>query len=162
MAFQILGYGVAVAGGCWVLFRKEKLRFSLKKRVLKSLLGYGWKTQLATVTYYINQRVDQLLLSLLVGPRELGLYVVAVTVSLALGFLPQASAIVTLAAGSNLPREGAKAFIGRLLSHFSALAAGGLLGAVCRRALADHVGLWVASLAVLPSPVESSSRGASP
>jgi O-antigen/teichoic acid export membrane protein len=41
----------------------------------------------------------------------LGLYVVAVTVSLALGFLPQAFAMVTLAAGSNLPREGAKAAI---------------------------------------------------
>jgi O-antigen/teichoic acid export membrane protein len=113
VAFQILGYVVAVAAGCSILLRKEKLRFSLKKRVMGSLLSFGWKTQLATVTSYINQRVDQLLLSLFVGPRELGLYVVAVTVSLALGFLPQASAMVTLAAGSNLPREGAKAVIGK-------------------------------------------------
>ncbi len=112
VALQILGYVAAVAGGCWILFRKESLRFSLQKGVLKSLLSYGWKTQVASVTYYINQRVDQLLLSLLVSPRELGLYVVAVTVSLALSFLPQAAAIVTLATGSNLSREGAKAFIG--------------------------------------------------
>jgi O-antigen/teichoic acid export membrane protein len=39
--------------------------------------------------------------------------VVAVTVSLALGFFPQASAMVTLARGSNLPRDGAKAVIGK-------------------------------------------------
>jgi O-antigen/teichoic acid export membrane protein len=111
VAFQILGYVVAVAGGCWILFRKGKWGLSWQKGVLKSLLSYGWKTQLASVTYYINQRVDQLLLSLFVSPRELGLYVVAVTVSSALGFLPQASAMMTLAAGSNLPRAGAKAFI---------------------------------------------------
>jgi O-antigen/teichoic acid export membrane protein len=111
VAVQILGYVVAGLGGCSILLRKEKLRFSLKKRVMNSLLRFGWKTQLASVSSYINQRVDQLLLSLWVGPRELGLYVVAVTVSLALGFLPQASAMVTLAAGSNLPREGAKALI---------------------------------------------------
>jgi len=111
VALQVLGYVVAAVGGCWILLRKEKLRYPLKKRVLNSLLSFGWKTQLATVTSYINQRVDQLLLSLFVSPRELGLYVVAVTVSLALGFLPQASAMVTLAAGSNLPREGAKALI---------------------------------------------------
>jgi O-antigen/teichoic acid export membrane protein len=111
VAFQILGYAAAVAVGVWILLRKEKLRFSLKKAVLNSLLSYGLKTQFATVTSYVNQRVDQLLLSLLVSPQELGLYVVAVTVSLALSFLPQASAMVTLAAGSNLPRAGAKAVI---------------------------------------------------
>jgi O-antigen/teichoic acid export membrane protein len=111
VAFQILGYVLALAGGCWILWRKVALRFSLQKQVVKSLLSFGWKTQVASVTSYINQRVDQLLLSLLVSPRELGLYVVAVTVSLALGFLPQASAIVTLAAGSNLPRADARAVI---------------------------------------------------
>jgi len=111
VSFQILGYVLALAGGCWILWRKVALRFSLQKQVVKSLLSFGWKTQVASVTSYINQRVDQLLLSLLVSPRELGLYVVAVTVSLALGFLPQASAIVTLAAGSNLPRADARAVI---------------------------------------------------
>jgi O-antigen/teichoic acid export membrane protein len=112
VAIQILGYVVAVVGGCSILLRKESLRLRWQRRVMGSLLSFGWKTQLATVTSFVNQRVDQLLLSLLVGPRDLGLYVVAVTVSLALSFLPQAAGMVTLAAGSNLPREGAKAVIG--------------------------------------------------
>jgi len=111
VAIQILGYVVAVVGGCSILLRRERLRLRWQKRVMSSLLRFGWKTQLATVTSFINQRVDQLLLSLLVGPRELGLYVVAVTVSLALSFFPQAAGMVTLAAGSNLPPEGARAVI---------------------------------------------------
>jgi O-antigen/teichoic acid export membrane protein len=108
---QILAYVLAMAGGWAILLRKEKLRFRFKGDALGSLLGYGWKTQLATVTSYINQRVDQLLLSLFVSPRELGLYVVAVTVSTVLGFFPQASAVVTLAAGSNLSPQGARRVI---------------------------------------------------
>jgi O-antigen/teichoic acid export membrane protein len=110
---QILGYVLAVAGGYSILLRKEKLRFSVSPSALKSLLAFGWKTQLGTVTSYINQRVDQLLLSLFVSPPELGLYVVAVTVSSVLSFFPQAAAIVTLAKGSNLPPAQAKAFIAR-------------------------------------------------
>jgi O-antigen/teichoic acid export membrane protein len=111
VAFQILGLALALVGGYWILLKKEKLRFVFDTRAVKSLLGYGWKTQLATVTSYLNQRVDQLLLSLFVGPRELGLYVVAVTVSMALGFFPQASAIVTLASGSNLAPDRARRVI---------------------------------------------------
>ena len=86
-------------------------RFPLNLTVLKSLLTYGGKTQLATITSYINQRLDQLVLSIFIRPPELGLYVVAVTVSTVLSCFPQAAAVVTLANGSNLPREGAKAVI---------------------------------------------------
>ena len=112
VGFQILGYVAAAVAGGWLLWRKEKVRFFLSRRVTNSLLRFGWKTQVGSVTYYINQRLDQLLLSLFVSPPQLGLYVVAVTVSTALSFLPQASAIVTLANGSNLARERAKQFIG--------------------------------------------------
>jgi O-antigen/teichoic acid export membrane protein len=86
-------------------------RFPINLDVFKSLLTYGGKTQLATITSYINQRLDQLVLSIFIRPPELGLYVVAVTVSTVLSCFPQAAAVVTLANGSNLPREGAKAVI---------------------------------------------------
>jgi O-antigen/teichoic acid export membrane protein len=111
LGFLILGVTTAVAGGYGILFYKERPRFRLKSVVVKSMLSYGWKTQLATVSSYINQRVDQLILSIFVAPQQLGLYVVAVTVSTSLGFLPQASAIVTLASGSNLPPERARPVI---------------------------------------------------
>jgi O-antigen/teichoic acid export membrane protein len=112
VALQILGLVLAFAGGYGILLKKEKLRFIANAAALKSLFSYGWKTQLGTTCSYINQRADQLLLSIFVGPHELGLYVVAVTVSTSLGFFPQASAIVTLASGSNLTPGRARCVIG--------------------------------------------------
>ena len=113
LACQIVGLALMLGGAYAVLVRKVKLHFTLRRGALKSLASYGWKTQLASISSYINQRVDQLVLSLFVAPQELGLYVVAVTVSTSLGFLPQASAIVTLASGANLARGDARAVIGR-------------------------------------------------
>jgi O-antigen/teichoic acid export membrane protein len=72
------------------------------------LAKYGLKTQFESINTYINQRADQLLLSLFVPPRELGLYVVAVTLSSVVAFFPQAMGVVTLANGSNQPPMEAK------------------------------------------------------
>lgn len=103
---QILGAGVAMALGYGLLLKQSRLRFAWHGGACRSLLNFGWKTQLANVSSYVNQSFDQLVLTLFVAPRELGLYVVAVAVSSAVGFLPQAAGIVTLAAGSNLdPRQ---------------------------------------------------------
>jgi O-antigen/teichoic acid export membrane protein len=106
---QILGLMLAFLGGYTLLFARQPVHFAVNWRACKDLLNYGWKSQLSSVTYFINQRLDQLLLSVFVAPRELGLYVVAVTVSTSLTFFPQASAMVTLAAGSNV--EAARARI---------------------------------------------------
>ncbi len=108
---QILGVALTFLGGYALLFAKEPVRFAINRQAFKDLLSYGWKSQLSNVTYYINQRLDQLLLSLFVPPRELGLYVVAVTVSTALSFFPEASAAVTLAAGSNVEPARARIVI---------------------------------------------------
>lgn len=108
---QILGVALAFLGGYALLFVKEHVHFATNKQAWKDLLSYGWKSQLSNVTYYINQRLDQLLLSIFVAPRDLGLYVVAVTVSTALSFFPEASAMVTLAAGSNVEPARARIVI---------------------------------------------------
>jgi O-antigen/teichoic acid export membrane protein len=108
---QILGLALAFLGGYALLFAKEPVHFAINRQTFKDLLSYGWKSQLSNVTYYINQRLDQLLLSLFVAPHELGLYVVAVTVSTSLSFFPDASAIVTLASGSNVEPARARIVI---------------------------------------------------
>jgi len=99
---QILGVVLAFLGGYALLFAKQPVHFAITGQAFKDLLSYGWKSQLSNVTYYVNQRLDQLLLSIFVAPRDLGLYAVAVTVSTALSFFPEASAMVTLATGSNV------------------------------------------------------------
>jgi O-antigen/teichoic acid export membrane protein len=64
------------------------------------LLHFGARTQGLSVAYFVNQRIDQLVLSLLVTPKELGLYAVAVSLSTSIAFLPQAAGIVAFSRGS--------------------------------------------------------------
>jgi len=101
VTLQILGITAAMGLGYVLLLRKTGLRFLWDAGTCKNLLTFGCKTQLANVSYYVNQSADQLALSLFVPPRELGLYVVAVTLASAVCFLPQAAGIVTLATGSS-------------------------------------------------------------
>ncbi len=113
VACMVASCVVAFVFGYFLLRKKADLRISWNAGACLDMLKFGGKTQLGNISNYVNRFVDQLLLSILVPPRDLGLYVVAVTVSLALNFLPQAAGIVTLAAGSNADEAGAIAVIGR-------------------------------------------------
>jgi O-antigen/teichoic acid export membrane protein len=113
VAVRILGYVFAFALSYWLLLNREGVRWAWNGRACSSLLRFGWKTQLGTVSALVNRWLDQLVLSIFVPPRDLGLYAVAVTVAFAVCFVPQAAGIVTLAAGSNASPEGARAVIAR-------------------------------------------------
>jgi len=109
---QILGYVVAALGGCAILLRKEKLRFSLKKRVMNFVAevwveNSSWPPSLLIST----NAVDQLCFRFFVGPRELGLYVVAVTVFIGVRLFPPSLRPRDPRKRFELPREGAKAVI---------------------------------------------------
>jgi O-antigen/teichoic acid export membrane protein len=106
--FQLLGPALCGVLAFAVLAKKETLSLAWNRRAALSLSKYGFKTQFESVNNYLNQRLDQLLLSLFVAPGELGLYVVAVTLSSTIGFFPQAMGVVTLARGSNLPPSEAR------------------------------------------------------
>jgi O-antigen/teichoic acid export membrane protein len=108
VAAQIFGLvaGTTVAFG--LLAKDGRPGLAWNNLACAGLAKYGLKTQFENVNTYINQRADQLLLSLFVPPRELGLYVAAVTLSSVVAFFPQALGIVTLANGSNLPPTEAK------------------------------------------------------
>jgi antigen flippase len=45
------------------------------------LLSYGWRSQLSTISNLLNERVDQLVISIFFAPASLGLYVVAWTMT---------------------------------------------------------------------------------
>src|SRR5437667_12133073 len=81
----------------------------------KILLSLGLKTRLSEVTVFVNQRADQLLLSVFVSPRPLGLYVVSVTVTSLVGVFPRAIGLVTYATGSNASPSDAGRIISRSL-----------------------------------------------
>ena len=114
VAFQILGYALAVLGGGLILIRTERIRFSLKNRVMKSLLSFGWRTQVATVTSYVNQRVRPAIALAFGWPAGVGPVRCGGHCFIGIGLSP---AILSdgdaCRHGSNLSRDGAKALIGK-------------------------------------------------
>jgi O-antigen/teichoic acid export membrane protein len=140
LSFQIAGIVAAAFAGYAVLLRRNVLRFRWNAETAKDLLSYGVRSHVSSLSYFFNQRVDQLILSLLVPPRDLGLYVVAVTVSATVTLVPQAAGMVTLANGSNSDPESTRRIVGhsfRVLLVWL-LSACGMLYVVCPR-LIVHV-----------------------
>ena len=79
------------------------------------LLKYGAKTQIGGISNFLNQRLDQLLMSLFLPSRQLGIYVAAVAFSDALCIIPRGIGLVTLADSANAERHGAWQVVRRSL-----------------------------------------------
>jgi O-antigen/teichoic acid export membrane protein len=110
--FQLVGYVVALVVGLAMVASVLKPRFQWNALAIPRLVDYGWRTQATNLANYFNQRIDQLVLSLLVPPRQLGFYAVAVTLSTAVTIFPVAAGIVTFSKGANQGSEDAKVTIG--------------------------------------------------
>jgi O-antigen/teichoic acid export membrane protein len=50
-----------------------------RKALAREMLSYGWRSQLSSISNLLNERVDQLVISIVLAPASLGLYVVAWT-----------------------------------------------------------------------------------
>jgi O-antigen/teichoic acid export membrane protein len=98
---QIIGYALAVVAGTALVYSQLRPSLNFHAGAAKDLLSYGVRTHLTNLTSYFNQRVDQLILSLLIPAQELGLYAVAVTLSMAVAFFPVAAGINTFSRGAN-------------------------------------------------------------
>ena len=108
---QLAGYVLALAVGALMAWKTLRLRLQWKAKALSKLLNYGLRIQGLSIATYVNQRIDQLVLSLLVPPRQLGFYAVAVSLSSALAVFPQAAGIVAFSRGSAQGGDGAKATV---------------------------------------------------
>lgn len=58
-----------------------KINFSLDKRIISRLVSYGIRNHIGSLSFLFNQRLDQMLMTLLISPINLGLYAAAVNVS---------------------------------------------------------------------------------
>lgn len=108
VAVQLAGYVAALLIGFGLLIAKVNTRPKASRAATRDLMAYGARAQAANLTTYFNQRSDQLVLSVLVPPRELGLYAVAVTLAMAVTFLPQAAGLVAFTDGASQGPEAAK------------------------------------------------------
>jgi O-antigen/teichoic acid export membrane protein len=76
--------------------RLTPVRF--RRNVIKHLLSYGLRSHSATVSSLANERLDQLIISLLLSSASLGFYVIAGTLTSATGIIGFSVAMVALPA----------------------------------------------------------------
>jgi O-antigen/teichoic acid export membrane protein len=108
----LAGYVVTLALGSAMVWAILRPRVQWNSSVIPRLINFGYRTQASNLTNLFNQRIDQLVLSVVVPPRQLGLYAVAVTLSTAVTVFPQAAGIVTFSRGSSQHSDDAKETIG--------------------------------------------------
>lgn len=110
IAFAV-SQSISAAGSWLILASRVEHPPKLDRGLIPSLLSFGMRSQLGTVSAQATLRMDQLLMSLILPARDLGLYVVAVSVSSATGPLFGALATATLPRVISAPDEGTAAWI---------------------------------------------------
>jgi len=109
---QIAGYVLTLILGSALAWKILRLRVRWNASAVPQFFNYGCRSQAGSVAYWFNQRIDQLMLSLFVPPRQLGFYAVAVTLSTIVSVFPQAAGIVAFSRGSSQHSGDARATIG--------------------------------------------------
>ncbi len=115
VTWQLAGYAASAVLNLWLAHRLLHARWHWDVSVFRPILSYGAKTQLGGITYYLNQRLDQLVMSVWLTPEALGYYVVAVALANPLTIIPSAIGIVTLPAAAREAGTAAHAVIRRSL-----------------------------------------------
>jgi O-antigen/teichoic acid export membrane protein len=119
IAGQLAGYAAICLFNAWQVQRLLRPRWLWDASVFKPLLGYGVRNQLWGASYHLNQRLDQLVMSIWLPPQDLGLYVVAVTLASPLTIIPNAIGAVLLPAAA---RESPAAAQGVIRHSFRTVA----------------------------------------
>ena len=82
-----LTLGLLVANACTalatltVVLRRIGIKLSVDITLFRRILGYGLRNHVGSISSMLNQRADQMLMAILITPKQLGWYVVAVSVS---------------------------------------------------------------------------------
>jgi O-antigen/teichoic acid export membrane protein len=110
---QLGGYALALVIGLALVWIQLRPHWLWDRQAIPKLIHYGYRIQATNLASLVNQRIDQLILSLIIPPRQLGYYAVAVTLSTAVTAFSVAVGVVTFSHGSSQESEAAKATIGR-------------------------------------------------
>jgi len=92
---MILIHGVGSVLNILVLLIVVKPGWKFQTDLVSPLLGYGLKNMLAVLPVLLNQRLDQMVISIFLNPTQIGLYVVAVAFMTGLAPIAGAFAAVT-------------------------------------------------------------------
>jgi O-antigen/teichoic acid export membrane protein len=139
-----------------LLRQSGRLRFRLA--VARESLVFGSKAWIGNLSALTNYRLDQLLMIVLVDARQLGLYVVAVTVSgisqVLTGALTAVLPPMVAQGDRRLPRQALRTTLAAVVAVNAALAVltPWLLPLIFGSAFRDAIAMtWILLLAVLPS-----------
>jgi O-antigen/teichoic acid export membrane protein len=105
---MIAGYVATFLVGIVMVFSNLRPRWQWKTPAAAGLLHYGSRTMATILSSQVNQRLDQLVLSVLVAPRQLGYYAVAVTLASTVNIFTMAAGIVTFSKGSSQQADDAR------------------------------------------------------
>jgi O-antigen/teichoic acid export membrane protein len=77
-----------------LLQRQGVLSLTCRYETIRRLFGFGLRSHTTNVASLLNERLDQLVISIFLAPAKLGLYVIAVTMTSATTFIGSATAMV--------------------------------------------------------------------
>lgn len=80
-AASIAGHFLAVGVGLSLIVARGWFAPWPPKGAIRSVLDYGWRVYVADILQAVRTRIDQAMVALYLGPAELGLYVVALTLA---------------------------------------------------------------------------------
>lgn len=92
----LAGFAVAIVVSAPVVLRASGGIGSPDRGLGRSLLGYGWRSQLSSTRNPLNEQLDQFVISIFLAPVQLGLYAVAFTLANVIGFLSASVSVVAL------------------------------------------------------------------
>lgn len=93
------------------------------RALVRQLLGFGVKSHLGNVSSLLNERLDQLVISIFLAPAKLGLYVIAVTLTSVTALVGASVSFVALPTVAALPEGRARAAARRLIAFTLAASA---------------------------------------
>jgi O-antigen/teichoic acid export membrane protein len=116
-------YALCLLFDCTLTYRARPGRLSVDRAAMRSVFMYGAKSHTSNTSSFLNQRLDQLVISVFLTSRELGIYVVAVTFTLFTSMLGSSIMVAALPNIASLDDPAEQGLLSRRLVTFTLLAA---------------------------------------
>jgi O-antigen/teichoic acid export membrane protein len=116
-------YVVCLLFDCALTFRAKPGPLSVDRATMRSIFVYGAKSHTSNTSSYLNQRLDQLVISVFLTSRQLGIYVVSVTFTLFTSLLGASSMVAALPNIARLDDPAEQRVLARRFVSFTLIAA---------------------------------------
>lgn len=107
---------------CALTYRARPGRLGVDRKLIRSIFLYGAKSHTSNTSSLLNQRLDQLVISVFLTSRQLGIYVVAVTFTLFTSMLGASVMVAALPNIARLKERAEQMVLGRRFVGFTLIA----------------------------------------